>query len=142
MLSECCGRRYAQLRATYAGSCTLRAYFIRLSSPAAPHSITFQKSDRPTAFGPSSTQKQWDTAIRLPHGTRRRVPAGNSEWSVGMSTNTAAVSIVAIVCFCLLAAYTVHTTGSTAGITDLGRVVADIVRAVADIIAAATGRHS
>jgi hypothetical protein len=58
-----------------------------------------------------------------------------------VSTNTAVVSIVAIVCLCLLAAYTVHATGSTTGITDLGRAVADIVRAIADIIAAATGRH-
>ena len=66
---------------------------------------------------------------------------GNSEWSMCVSTNTAVVSIVAIVCLCLLAAYTVHTTGSTTGITDLGRAVADIVRAIADIIAAGTGRH-
>jgi hypothetical protein len=58
-----------------------------------------------------------------------------------MSTNTAAVSIVAIVCLCLLMGYIVHATGSTAGFTDLGSAVADIVRAVADIIAAVTGRH-
>jgi len=58
-----------------------------------------------------------------------------------MSTNTAVVSIVAIVCLCLLKGYIVHATGSTAGLTDLGSAVADIVRAVADIIAAVTGRH-
>jgi hypothetical protein len=58
-----------------------------------------------------------------------------------MSTNTAAVSIVAIVCLCLLMGYIVRTTGSTAGLTDLGSAVADIVRAVADVIAAITDRH-
>lgn len=58
-----------------------------------------------------------------------------------MSTNTAAVTIVAIVCLCLLMGYIVHTTGSTAGVTDLGSAVADIIRAVADIVAAVTGGH-
>lgn len=58
-----------------------------------------------------------------------------------MSTNTAVVSVVGIVCLCLLAAYTVKTTGTTTGITDLGSAVADIVRAAADIVAAVTGRH-
>ena len=47
-----------------------------------------------------------------------------------MSTNAAVVSIVAIVCFCLLAAYVVRTTGSTTGITDIGRAVADVIDAL------------
>lgn len=58
-----------------------------------------------------------------------------------MSTNTAVVSIVAIVSLCLLMGYIVHTTGSTAGRTDLGNAVADIFRAVGDIIAAVAGRR-
>ncbi|QFS90416.1 hypothetical protein FIV07_06620 [Mycobacterium sp. THAF192] len=56
-----------------------------------------------------------------------------------MSTNTAVVSIVAIVCLGLLMGYIVHTTGSTAGPMDLGNAVANIVHAVADVIAALTG---
>jgi hypothetical protein len=47
-----------------------------------------------------------------------------------MSTTTAVVSIVAIVCFCLLAASVVRTTGSTAGITDIGGAVAEIIDAI------------
>jgi hypothetical protein len=74
----------------------------------------------------------------VPYGTRGRVSSGNFEWKFRMSTNTAVVSVVAIVCFCLLVGYIVHTTGSTAGLADLGNAVAAIVRAVADIVAAAT----
>jgi divalent metal cation (Fe/Co/Zn/Cd) transporter len=58
-----------------------------------------------------------------------------------MSTNTAVVSIVAIVSLFLLMGYLVHTTGSTAGLADLGDALADIIRAVADIIAAVEGHH-
>jgi hypothetical protein len=47
-----------------------------------------------------------------------------------MSTNTAVVSIVAIICVCLLAAYVVHRTGSTAGIVDIGQAIADISHAI------------
>ena len=47
-----------------------------------------------------------------------------------MSTNFAFVSIVAIICLCLLAGYVVYTTGSTAGITDIGHAIADIIYAI------------
>lgn len=49
-----------------------------------------------------------------------------------MSATTAAVLIVAValVGFYLLAAYIVYTTGTTAGIADIGRAIAAIVSAV------------
>lgn len=49
-----------------------------------------------------------------------------------MSTTTAAVLIgaVALVGFYLLAAYIVYTTGTTAGIADIGRTIAAIVSAL------------
>ncbi len=75
-----------------------------------------------------------DTLARVapPDPPPRGFPVDISEGSTPVSTQTAAVLIVAValIGFYLLVGYIVHKTGTTTGIAEIGRAVADIISAL------------